>query len=184
MNMNRLVRMTLGLGLAALLLACAGQTVYRPAEQRGAEGYAETRLADSRYRVTFSGNGRTPAGTVQDYALLRAAELTLQQGYDWFRVTNQDIERKEHHSTTVDTGFAVPAQTAVYRECGVLTCRTTVAHSPGFDTGAEVSTVTRRSYTSQVELLMRKYPKSDEADAYDARDVVRTLRAAMEKPNQ
>jgi len=178
MNIHRI----LGLGLAALLLGCATQTAYRPAEKQGAEGYTETRLADTRYRVVFTGNSLTRSETVQDYALLRAAELTLQQGYDWFRVANQDIERKDRQNTMVDTGVIVPPQTTVYRECGVIACRTTVAQSPGYGFGTGVSTTTTsRSYTGQVEFTMQKYPKSDQADAYDARDVVRTLRAAMSK---
>lgn len=175
----------LGLGLAVLLAGCASQTPYRPAERAGTEGYTETRLTDNRYRIVFTGNTLTRSETVQDYALLRAAELTLQQGYDWFRVANQDIERKDRQNTTVDTGFAVPPQTSVYRECGLIACRTTVSQSPGYAFGTGVATTsTSRSYTSQVEITMQKYPKADQADAYDARDVVRTLRAAMGTPRE
>lgn len=166
--------------LAILLASCATQTPYQPAAERGAQGYTETRLADNRYRVVFAGNSVTPSETVQDYALLRAAELTLQQGYDWFAVTGQDIERRDRQNTVADTSFAIPPQTSVYQQCGLIACRTTVAQSPGVGFGGGVSSVsTSSAYTSQFEILLQKYPKANTPDAYDARDVVKTLREAM-----
>lgn len=70
-------------GLA--LSACSTPTVYAPegyAGQRG--GYAEQRLQDDRWAVSFSGNSLTRRETVEMYLLYRAAELTVQSGYDWF----------------------------------------------------------------------------------------------------
>ena len=166
------------MALAAALTACASQSVYRPAERTGAEGYTETRLADNRYRVSFNGNSQTESGTVQDYALLRAAELTLQLGYDWFELANRDVEKKERAMTTVDGGFATPPHASVYRSCGLLTCRTTVVERPGYGTGVATTTTSAR-YSAQLEVVMGKYPKPESGDPYDARDVVRTLRAAL-----
>ena len=47
-----------------------------------------------RYRVTFSGDAFTSRDTVEGYLLYRSAELTLQNGYDWFRVTDRETERE------------------------------------------------------------------------------------------
>jgi len=47
-------------------------------------GYSETALAEDVYRITFKGNAYTSAERVQDFALMRAAELTIEKGYSHF----------------------------------------------------------------------------------------------------
>src|SRR5687767_3704741 len=75
---------------AALLTACATQpTLYGPQTAPRSAGYSEYRLEAGRYRVTFKGNPGAPINQVSDYALLRAAELALRDGYDWFRVADR-----------------------------------------------------------------------------------------------
>ena len=65
-------------------------SISRPA---GRQASASRRCAiePGRYRVTFHGGPGAPPAQVQDYALLRAADLTLADGYDWFRVTDRDM---------------------------------------------------------------------------------------------
>lgn len=72
-------------GLAGLA-ACATVTPYQPAAQPGAQGFAETRLEPNRYALTFSGNTITPREQVENAALYRAAELTLDAGFEHFIV--------------------------------------------------------------------------------------------------
>ncbi|HSW14473.1 MAG TPA: hypothetical protein VLI06_16620 [Solimonas sp.] len=168
-------------GLALLALAgCASQTTYHPADSRGGEGYTETRLAPNHYRISFNGNSLTPSETVQNYALLRAAELTLQEGYDWFRLADQETGHKDRTTTVVDNDPLAPPPPVVYQQCGLLACRTTVIHSPA-PAISTATTTTRRSYHSEVEIVLEKYPKPNTASAHDARDVARTLRSAMSK---
>ena len=167
--------------LTALAVAgCATKTPYKPAEERGEEGYTETRLGENRYRVSFVGNSITPAETVKDYALLRAAELTLQQGYDWFQVAERDKAEKTRSATTVGSGFSFPGHTTVYQRCGVLSCQTAVAHSPGFSTGFGVaSTSTSSAFSYSFEVFMGKAPMPKTADAYDARELANSLRSLI-----
>lgn len=87
---------------AALLLAgCMTATPYAPAAPGHREGFSESRIDQDHWRVSFSGNSATPRDTVETYLLYRAAELTVQQGYDWFETTQRSTERK---STYVPTG--------------------------------------------------------------------------------
>ena len=73
-------------GLSALALtACASLAPYGAQRGPGGQGYAEQRIESNRYRVAYNGVG--PAGRVADWALVRAADLTTEQGYDWFEVT-------------------------------------------------------------------------------------------------
>ncbi|MGH8457529.1 MAG: CC0125/CC1285 family lipoprotein, partial [Stenotrophobium sp.] len=104
--------------LLVLLAGCASQTPYQPADKPGAEGYTETPLAQNRYRITFAGNSVTPAETVKNYALLRAGELTLQKGYDWFVLASRDNDKKVQGATTLGTGLGFPPQTEVFQRCG------------------------------------------------------------------
>src|SRR5690606_23887972 len=82
--------------LAALALtACAtAPTRYQPATGPAAVGYSEFRLEPGRYRITFRGGPGAPPQQVADYALLRAAELALAEGYDWFRVADRIVRQE------------------------------------------------------------------------------------------
>jgi hypothetical protein len=52
-------------------------------------GFSELQLSSDVYRVAFRGNGYTSPDRVIDFALLRAAELTLLQGARYFVVVNE-----------------------------------------------------------------------------------------------
>lgn len=164
----------------ALLAGCATQSTYQPATKRGAEGYTETKLSANRYRVTFTGNPVTPSETVKDYALLRAAELTLQEGFDWFQISNSDVDKKTT-STVVGSDFGDPGQTTVYQRCGLLSCDSYVSHSPGFSTG--VSSVSQSTaYSSAIEVVMGKKPMPKSVESYNAQELASTLRRLMGRP--
>jgi hypothetical protein len=72
------------------LFACVGcqafaQTGYHP--RSDAEGYAERKLEEpASYEVTFSGNSYTTAERASAFALLRAAEVCLGDGFRYFVV--------------------------------------------------------------------------------------------------
>lgn len=79
------------LGAAALAIgACA--TGYGPVYERADgpydAGYYETRLDENRYRVQYRTEARDPR-LAEDWAFRRAAELTLDRGYDWFQVLSR-----------------------------------------------------------------------------------------------
>lgn len=86
--------------VAALILtgsACTTTpTPYQPyrAERAGGVhgGYSDQRLAPNRYLVRFHGNELTSRDRVEGYLLYRAAELTVQNGYDWFLVMDRHTE--------------------------------------------------------------------------------------------
>jgi hypothetical protein len=71
----------LRLSVLAVLTGCGGgPTPYQPAAC--GYGYSEQQIEDNRNRVTFAGNDRTSSDAVQNYLLYRAAEVTLDHGYD------------------------------------------------------------------------------------------------------
>ncbi|UVO49555.1 hypothetical protein M0208_03145 [Sphingomonas sp. SUN019] len=91
-------------GGALLVAGCATPTTYRPATGSGFSrtGYTDIRIEPNRYRVTFAGNTITDRDIVERYLLFRAAELTLQNGYDYFVMVDRDTDRQ---ARTYSTGF-------------------------------------------------------------------------------
>jgi hypothetical protein len=85
-----------GLLLLTAVPACMTATPYQPYRPEltpGVHGgYSEQRIAPDRYRVKFHGNEITSRDRVEGYLLYRAAELTAQNGYDWFAITDRHTE--------------------------------------------------------------------------------------------
>jgi hypothetical protein len=71
-------------GALLILTNCA--TPYKSSGLLG--GYSDTALAPDVYRISFQGNGYTSSERVQDFAILRAADLTLAHGYRYFAIFN------------------------------------------------------------------------------------------------
>lgn len=84
------------LALFAVIGGCATPTPYQPYEpeltSRVHGGYSEQRIAPDRYLVRFHGNEFTSRERVEGYLLYRAAELTLQQGFDGFAIMDRHTE--------------------------------------------------------------------------------------------
>lgn len=78
---------------AAILAACSTTTPYQEASKPGGfDGFSQTLIENDRARVTFGGNSVTERETVENYLLYRAAELTVERGYEYFTLTERDIE--------------------------------------------------------------------------------------------
>ena len=76
-----------GFALIVLLLAgCATQ--YQPLGEEG--GYAETELGNDTFEVAFIGNSQTGTEMVEEFALLRAAELCLERGYKFLVIKSDE----------------------------------------------------------------------------------------------
>jgi hypothetical protein len=70
--------------VVGLLAGCMTPTPYAPRTEGQRTGYTDRALTDTRYRVTFTGNSVTPRDTVENYLLLRAAEVTRAAGFSTF----------------------------------------------------------------------------------------------------
>ena len=160
--------------IASLLIvaACvtAEGTPYAPVDPRG-YGFEEVRIESDRYRVVFRGDGATPPDVVEDYALLRAAELAIDGGYDWFRVAGRDLSSEQRGGANIGLG----AGTGSYGRRGGVNV------GVGGDLGSIGS---RRFYTARLEVIFGSGEKPSDGEAYDARSVVdaiapRTLSAGQ-----
>jgi hypothetical protein len=90
--------------LGGALSACETATPYQPLAAGAAQsgGYSEIKLEDDRWRVTFQGNGLTSREIVETYLLHRAAELTVNQGFDWFETVQRHTDK---HTETFGDSF-------------------------------------------------------------------------------
>jgi hypothetical protein len=150
--------------LAALsLAACATEpTHFQPAGPSGV-GFSEMRIEPGRYRVTFQGGPGAPPDQVQDYALLRAANLALADGYDWFRITDRMTRQSGYSGSSLSVGV------------GGMSFGRHSATSVGVGTGVPLSGGAQLVTT--LEVLMGKGPRPPEGDVYDARGVQRSIGA-------
>jgi hypothetical protein len=152
------------------LYACGSSSPYVEAGNARDYGYSESRITDNRYRVSFRGDVNTTGDEVKDMALLRAAEITLLNDYDWFRVLTQETQQDAVGAPVAVTQSG-PRQ--VFRDCGPLGCTTTV--TPAY-TGANVVALRDSDrYTTSIEIVMGDGNLDDPTSAYDAAELRRSL---------
>ena len=88
--------------LAVLIHVSGCATTYQPNSFSG--GFSETQLDSNVFRVSFRGNGLTGAERAEEMALLRSAELTLNNGFSHFAIVDAS-------SRTSYSSFTAPSQT-------------------------------------------------------------------------
>lgn len=173
--------------VAALALsACATATPYQPVGASGARGgYAEQRLESDRYRVSFAGNSVTSREQVEMGLLLRSAELTTENGYDWFATVNRATDRDVSFQTT---GGFDPFYRDRYSPFWGPSWRYSRrgAWSPWGDpfwgrSDFDVRQVDRYEATSEIVMGRGAKPAND-PNAFDAREVIQNLASRVARP--
>lgn len=83
------------------LSACASEpAAYAPKMPGASTGYTDQQLTSDRYRVTFTGNSATDRQKVEDYLLLRSAQVTLNSGHSWFMFDTRTTQAKTTYMST------------------------------------------------------------------------------------
>lgn len=92
--------MRLAIAAMACALAVSGcATAY--GEMGFTGGVSAAQIGPNQWRITAAGNAYTDADTISDFAMRKAAETTLEQGYEWFGiVSSEDRTRSELGSFT------------------------------------------------------------------------------------
>ncbi|MGI9451356.1 MAG: CC0125/CC1285 family lipoprotein [Geminicoccaceae bacterium] len=157
-------RSILAAAMLAVLTACTvSPTPYQVEGENG--GYSEQQIEEDRYSVKFVGNSATPRDTVEEYALFRAAEVTLENGHDYFKVVSREIEP------------VVKSSSGVYPRVGVGLGGGNVGLgvSTGFGSGRA-----DYSYAAYLDIVVYDGDKpDDDRDAYVALDVIDNLKAKI-----
>tara|TARA_R110002020_G_scaffold19320_2_gene66988 strand:+ start:1377 stop:1871 length:495 start_codon:yes stop_codon:yes gene_type:complete len=144
---------------ALTLAACAtGPSAYGPAAKSDSLGFQNTQIESDRFRVNYTGRSAEEA---QDYALLRAAEIALAEGYTHFRILGGETYSGERPSRT---------STSV----GVSSGRGYYGSGTSVGVGISLNDLGRafsgQKITNSIEIKLTNTPQ-DTPDVYDARDI-------------
>ena len=169
---TRLFKPVLLAATAALALsACATATPYAPATPDSRYGYSQQRIEGDRFRVNFSGNSVTSRDQVEMSLLLRAAEVTVENGGDWFSTVNRATDRDTRLTGGTDpfyydrySPFWGPSWR--YSRRG-LWSPWRDPFGPDFD----VRQIDRYEATSEIVIGRGRKPAND-PNAFDAREVI------------
>lgn len=136
------MKIIISLCLIVSLSACAGT---------GFPGrFSETQLAENVWRVTFAGNENTREDQAEDFALLRSAKLTLENGYTHFSFTSS-------RSSTQIVADTTP----------------TISYTTGNIVGEKTSFTSKPSTTNTV--VMFKEKPETQGMFYDAKFVCQSI---------
>ena len=80
--------------LCMILITSCAATTYMQAKSPTGEGYYDTLLQQDMYEITFNGNEVTEPTIAQDYALLRAAEICIENDYKSFDIIRSEDKTK------------------------------------------------------------------------------------------
>ncbi|HBB54846.1 MAG TPA: hypothetical protein DCZ49_01515 [Hyphomonadaceae bacterium] len=183
------MRLPLVILSVAALAACSTATPYQPALKRNAPGYKEVAIEDNRYRVSFQGNSLTERDEVETYMLYRAAELTVERGFDYFLISDRDTEtERRFRDFGSSAGFAGGFGGFGGFGGSRFGFGTRFFH-PGFGfVGAgsgffnDIDIREIKKFESFAEVIMGKGEKPDDRLAFDARQVLINLGPTIVRP--
>lgn len=174
----------LAVAAALTLSACSTATPYQPATKTSSGyGYSDQRIENDRWRVTFAGNSLTTRQTVESYMLYRAAQLTLDNGFDWFDTVDRHTQGATEVIGTGDPWWGPygPYWRPYWRFYGRGGWGAWGA-GPGWGEW-DATTITR--YEASTEIVMHHGPKpADNARAFDAHQVLNNLGPHIVTPDQ
>ena len=175
------------------LAACVTATPYQPnvAGQAVSGGYSEECFEAKRCRVEFAGNTLTSRDRVEGYLLYRAAELTLENGYDWFVIVDRMTERDARTYVEPDFRYSPwygPAYPywrphwRYYRPNVGWRIWHPEWGGAFWTNRVDIRTVER--FDAQAEIIMHQgRPPGDGRKAFDARQVVADLEPSIQRPD-
>lgn len=162
---------------AATLLtlgACASTPDYVAAKKSGDHGYYTQKISDDRYRVNYNGRRGTDLQDARDYAMLRAAELTLNKGYDWFQIVDRETATTESREPEMQLGFGYEQARHTETRCGLVSC--TRSSRPASYTSVHLDNrrpETRHSHSIEIRMGNGKVP--EDGNYYNAKDVAESI---------
>lgn len=173
--------------LTLTLGACASGPQYVEADHAGDRGYSSRKIDDTHYRVVYNGGRRADLETARDYALLHAAEVTLKEGYEWFRIVDRDSHTRTSGGEDprfglgyrYGYGYGYDRAEYVERNCGVLGCTTRVR--PASYSRWEIAGNTRRAerHSHSIEIVLGKGEPPADGNYYDAKSVISAVWSEM-----
>lgn len=144
----------------------SGPAPYAPAIGAG-PGYTQSEVQPGRYVVGFRGNAKTSDAAVKQMLFFRAAELTVQAGYDAFQVIGEAADVAGGAAAAGDTSFE-PTLSRAYAHniFGYITSQEWSVSAPR---------VQAHRYAAEIEIVMLKGNVPSGPGVFDARQVIAAL---------
>ncbi len=170
--MSDLVRMLLGLSL--VVSACATATPYQKASYFGM-GYKDQKLDNEKFRVSFKGNRLTERDTVETYLIYRAAEITVNEGFDFFTMIQWNTDRYTQHESISPVVYGYYAQNSQMFPYYVY----------GNPTQVRGGTMEHNEFEAVAYINMSKdRPEQKKENYYKASDVLKNLKPQIQFPKK
>lgn len=166
--MKPIKHLTIALVIAGLG-ACATPPDYQAADSYG-YGYSERQLSSDQYRIHFRSRGDDTAQAM-DYAMLRASELTLEKGYDWFDIASRETLLDHERVATTQLG-----------DCELISCRESRRPMSHYQSTLFLGDE-RREVEVIMEIRMGKGLRPDNLASYDAQEVYSFLYQQADNPD-
>lgn len=145
-------------------LALLGCSPAYHAASSGGSGYADAQITERIFKVTFNGGLTLDSVTTESYALYRAAELVLENGFEAFRVIKSEILPVQIRQ---NAPYLVTDRSLKRSVHGQF-----VVSAPG----------DWQTFTAHLTLEAIKEPlEISRADLYNAREVLKYLEKSIEK---
>ena len=148
------MRKLLIINFVLILGLCGCATTYQKDGFTG--GYSDMKLGKDLFQISFRGNGYTGSGRVQNFFLRRCAELTIEQGYEYFAFVNQEAEASQTNLGTTYNGNVSQNYAGGYTYSGT----------------ANTTTVNKHKRTGVIKLFKEG---SQPSVAYDAKEVIKNF---------
>ena len=187
-----LISAALATAIAGGLVACATETPYQPAppgHSAAGYGYSDTKIDQVHWRVSFAGNSLTSRETVEKYLLYRAAELSLEQGFDWFQTTDRHTDAKTSYYSDPDPFYRSPYWASYgwgwrpsWRYYGGFGWRSWDPWFGGAFWANNVDIQQVNRYEASSEIVMGKGDAPSGEKVFDAHEVMKNLGPSLLKP--
>lgn len=163
-NLLASVKLLAGAAALAVLAGCAEQAPYfGPLGPDHSTGYTDQQIDQNRFRVTYTGDLTTPRETVENFLLLRAAQVTQQAGARYFIFDTRDTKTKTSYFSTF-TGWPGWGGYGGYWH----------SWAGPYDEESETRPITRYEAYAEIVLLSDAQAKT-EPRALDAQSVIEHL---------
>jgi hypothetical protein len=141
-----------------------------PGEGAAPPSAAEQQVAADRFRVRYTGQAAMSADQVKDAAMLRAAQLTIEKGADWFEIL--PAGRAARLPSSVNTDFG--PDYSVTRNCTATGC--TVKAQPML---AETGAAPVYEHSLEIMIGSGETLEGGRSRIYNAREMVSNLSARV-----
>ena len=159
----------IGAGLALIGCASTNSSAYGPSTSGSDLGFENRKIESDRFRVSYTGRN---VNETQDYALLRAAQITLNEGYTHFKILGGGTSGNGPNAP-VSTNIGVGTRIGGYGRG-----RTNLGVGVGLHDVARALEGSKVTDTIEIRLLNAG---GQSPDIYDAKSITQNIRPAVFK---